>query len=136
MVTLGHVGLLLQREDEAIALDEDTYQRRRNLLGGDDPDTLISPLSLSGLLRRSGREGEAIQLCAEALSRCHEVLGQDHYTTLDATARMAVMLHSDGSSKDALTMREEVLPAKVRSRVRITLSPYAPHEMWLKACVL
>jgi Tetratricopeptide repeat len=51
-----------QRRKEALALAQDTYDRRRRVLGEDHPDTLQSATVLATILESSGRRAEALRI--------------------------------------------------------------------------
>lgn len=59
----------LGRVEEALALDEDTLDRRRRVLGEDHPDTLLSASNLAVDLRRLRRTKEAKALDAYVRQR-------------------------------------------------------------------
>ncbi|WP_405653881.1 tetratricopeptide repeat protein [Streptomyces sp. NBC_00019] len=95
-----------QDPERARALDEDTLQRRRRLLGEDHPDTL---LTASNLAVRLAALGEARALGEETLARQRRVLGEDHPDTLRTAYNLAIWLAELGETGEARALGEETL---------------------------
>jgi tetratricopeptide (TPR) repeat protein len=73
----------LSRYQQARALDEETLNRSRRLLGDDHPDTLNTAHSLAVDLRQAGEYERARELDEDTLTRYRRVLGDDHPNTLN-----------------------------------------------------
>jgi tetratricopeptide (TPR) repeat protein len=111
------VGLLYRqigRYDEALALDQDTYQRRLRVLGEDHPDTLTSAGYLAGGMRRLGRYEEALRLDQDTLDRRRRVLGEDHPASLSSASNLAVDLRRLGRYEEALRLDQDTLDRRRR----------------------
>jgi hypothetical protein len=78
------------------ALDEDTYARRRRVLGDDHPNTVNSASSLAIDLRGLGEFDRARQLDENAYARRRRLLGDDHPATLLSATNLAIDLHRAG----------------------------------------
>ncbi|WP_131803187.1 tetratricopeptide repeat protein, partial [Parafrankia colletiae] len=68
--------------ESALPLDEDTFNRRRRVLGPEHPDTLASAHNLALTLRDVGKYELARELHEDTHARMQEVLGVDHPDTL------------------------------------------------------
>jgi hypothetical protein len=85
--------------DEALALDQDTLDRRRQVLGADHPDTLGSASNLAVGLSELGRVDEALALDRDILDRKRRVLGVDHPDTLASANYLADDLRQLGAGE-------------------------------------
>jgi len=73
-------------------LDQDTLDRRRQILGQDHPDALRSASQLAADLRELGEVQAARDLDQDTLDRRHWVLGGDHPDTLRSAHDLALDL--------------------------------------------
>ncbi len=67
MNNLANAYAALGRNDEALALRKEAFERRRAKLGADDPDTLVSMSNLAESYAALGRYADAVKLHEEAL---------------------------------------------------------------------
>ncbi len=92
----------LQRMDEAAELLHDTLQRRRRLLGDDDPTTIGTLANwVNPHLLHEGRTSEAKRYASEVLERYRDLYGEDHPSTLGAVSGLADILSARGELQEA-----------------------------------
>ncbi|WP_405742428.1 FxSxx-COOH system tetratricopeptide repeat protein [Streptomyces sp. NBC_00028] len=103
-----------QDHERARALEADTLERRRRLLGEDHPDTLASASNLANHLSAVGRVEEALALGEEMLVRRRRLLGEDHPDTLFTASNVAIHLAAVGRVEEAVALDEEALDRRRR----------------------
>jgi tetratricopeptide (TPR) repeat protein len=113
---------------EAEALQRQTLQVQRRVLGPEHPDTLNSMSRLTIDLNQQSRYAEAEQLDREALEIQRRILGPEHSDTLDSMVGLANTLMSMREYAEAEKMLKQVLDIQRRiigpeSR-EITMSTY------------
>ena len=91
---------------DARALDQDTLDRRRRILGQDHPDTLYSAITLAANL---GCHADARDLAQDTLERYRRVLGEDHLSTLYAANILAANLRELGEAQAARDLDRDTL---------------------------
>ena len=87
------MGFLLKARgklDEAERYYRESQERRRRVLGDDDPRTLTSINNMGSLLKAQGKLDEAEPYYREALEGRRRVLGDDHRSTLSSTNSTAM----------------------------------------------
>jgi hypothetical protein len=94
------------RHDEARALDQDTLDRRRRILGQDHPDTLYSAITLAANM---DCHADARDLAQDTLERYRRVLGEDHLSTLYAANILAANLRELGKAQAARALDQDTL---------------------------
>ncbi|MFE6084475.1 tetratricopeptide repeat protein [Streptomyces virginiae] len=97
--------------DSARELLQDAYERGRNVLGEDHPDTIRLGHWPAVVLRETGRADRAEPLIADVHRRRRRGLGDTHLDTLRtaaAPAALAALLRESGDSKRALVLEREV----------------------------
>jgi tetratricopeptide (TPR) repeat protein len=85
------------------------YQRWRDLLGPDDPDTLSAANALGNALQVMGRYREAKEIHEDALARKRRLLGNDDRRTIASAGNLANVLHHLGDHQAAKELNEEIL---------------------------
>jgi hypothetical protein len=70
-------------------LAQDTFDRRRQILGEDHPDTLRSASNLAAILSRMGKMQAARNLERDTLERRSRVLGENHPLTQFSATSLA-----------------------------------------------
>ena len=100
--TLGHSG-------PAAKLLEKSLQTRRDRLGSDHPDTLLSMNELANSYTELGRLPDALRLYEEALAKSKAMLGPDHPTTLTCMKNLANNYYDLGRRQEALKLFEDTL---------------------------
>jgi tetratricopeptide (TPR) repeat protein len=98
----------------ARALDEDTLNRDRRILGDDHPDTLHSANNLAISLRALGEHVRARALDEDTLTRRRRILGDDHRETLHSANNLANSLRASGEYEQARALDEDTLTRRRR----------------------
>jgi hypothetical protein len=80
----------------ALELSRETLGRRRQVLGEDHPDTLMSASNVACLLAQLGRRTDARRLDEDTLARRRRVLGDDHPDTLKSACNLVSDLEDLG----------------------------------------
>ena len=75
-------------------LDQDTLERRRQMLGENHPSTLASANRLATDLRLLGEVQAARDLDQDTLERRRQVLGENHPDTLASASNLALDLRA------------------------------------------
>ncbi|MET9848829.1 FxSxx-COOH system tetratricopeptide repeat protein [Streptomyces ossamyceticus] len=97
---------MIGRYEDARDIDEETYRRRREVLGPDHPYTLASAARLGRDLRAVGHYTESVTLLAQAYADHKRTRGKEFPGTLTCATFLAVSLRRSGQLEDArrLTM--------------------------------
>jgi tetratricopeptide (TPR) repeat protein len=101
------MGRLTEAED----LARDLLDRRRRLLGADNPQTLASIDLLAGLIMSQGREREAVPYQREVLEGRTRILGEQHAATLLTMGNLGATLIRLGELEEAETLTRRALAA-------------------------
>ena len=99
----------LGRLDKALALGEQTLQKRRALFGPDGLPTLESMSTLATIYRDKGRHAEDLELSEKVLASRRAKLGPRHFDTAKSMAHLATSYDALGRSTEALQLDEEAL---------------------------
>jgi tetratricopeptide (TPR) repeat protein len=110
--------------DQAEPLIRESMERRRRVLGEDDPDTITSISNLGSVLQEQGKLEQAETLISETLRRRRTVLGDDHPETLKSINKMAGLLQARGKLDESLPLYEEAM-----ARRRKVLGPEHPSTL-------
>ncbi|KAH8691416.1 putative kinesin light chain [Talaromyces proteolyticus] len=102
------------RYSESASLARDVFEKRKEILGPNHPQTLVSMNNLSWVLRNKGDFVESELLAREALERKEKELGKDHHDTLNCKYCLAVVLGCQGRHEEAEQIYREHLEAVVR----------------------
>ncbi|MDY7107564.1 MAG: tetratricopeptide repeat protein [Planctomycetota bacterium] len=105
------IGLL----DEAEPHLSRAVEIHRDLLGEEDPRTLMSVLSLAITYHDQGRYGEAEPLLRATTERCRRILGEDHPDTLRARNALGLSFFMQGRFAEAEPLWEQVLERRRRT---------------------
>jgi hypothetical protein len=92
--------------EEALALDEDTFDVRVRILGPDHPDTLGSRNNLAVSYRSMGRHEEALALDEGTVAAYERVLGPDHPDTFTSRRNLASDYRNLGRNEEADAVEE------------------------------
>ncbi|HEY7330399.1 MAG TPA: serine/threonine-protein kinase [Gemmataceae bacterium] len=106
---LGQTYLYLGQARQAIQQYKRTVELRKEHLGPDHPDTLISMNNLAWAYQDDGRWNDALAVAAETLERRQAVFGPDHFDTITSMHRLAFLYLESGRWKDALPLYERTL---------------------------
>jgi tetratricopeptide (TPR) repeat protein len=107
--TLGGTYTGLGLHDRAVELLTRALSVRREALGPDHPDTLLSMYELALTYMRSDRVNEATPHFEEALRLRKARLGPDHLDTLESTFGLSWAYHAAGRFDEAMSLAEELL---------------------------
>lgn len=114
--------------EKALELDQQVYNKCREFLGEDHPDTLTAMNKLGFSLGKTGDYVAAYITKRELLKKRRAVSGENHYETIKAMQNFATGLSDFGLYEEALAQRKEILK-KSRSVLgedhRFTLTAYA-----------
>ncbi|EUC38216.1 hypothetical protein COCCADRAFT_22337 [Bipolaris zeicola 26-R-13] len=97
------------RYTEAETMHRQTFERRENLLGPENPDTLDSMYNLAVVLYHQGRYTEAEVMYRQTLEGRENVLGPDHPHTLTNLSDLAQCLMEQSKYAEAEKMNRQVL---------------------------
>lgn len=98
---LGLASRVVGRYAEARDIDEDTYHRRRGVLGPDHPYTLASAARLGRDLREVGRYTDSVTLLSESYEDHKRTRGKGFPGTLSCAKSLAVSLRQSGQFENA-----------------------------------
>ena len=101
--------------DESMPLAEAALATRRQVLGQEHPDTLVSLNEMGFLLLAMGKPAEAEPCFREALEKMQGALGEDHRDTLTAMANLAWSLQDQGRLDEAEPFYRECLEKRRRA---------------------
>jgi tetratricopeptide (TPR) repeat protein len=99
---------------ESARLAREVFEKNKEILGANHPQTLVSMNNLSWILRNKGDFVESELLVREALERKEKVLGEDHHDTLNCKYCLAVVVACQGRHEEAEKIYREHLEAVVR----------------------
>lgn len=102
------------RYGEAAGLAREVFESRKEILGLNHPQSLMSMKNLSWILRNKGNFVESELLNREALARKEKELGKDHHDTLNCKYCLAVVLGCQGRYEEAEQVHREHLEAVVK----------------------
>ena len=99
----------LGRIEEAVDLQEEVLEKRRQILGVEHADTLTSMNNLSITYRDQGKTAEAVDLQEEVLEKRRQILGVEHPDTLTSMSNLSLTYRDQGKTAEAVDLQEEVL---------------------------
>ena len=111
MRTMGDVYARLGLYDSALPLLEKALATRRDLLGEEDEQTLVSQTDLAALQFERGRFELAERLALEAVELQERVLGADHLVTLESSHYLALAQSGQGREVEAESTLRQTLDA-------------------------
>jgi non-specific serine/threonine protein kinase/serine/threonine-protein kinase len=124
MQVIGEVYIGLGLFSHAKDLEQQSLDIRRNLLGSENPDTLVSMNDLAQAVAGEGDRKRAIEMYREEIDIERRVLGPENSQTLNARINLAGVLEYDGHSVEAEKMYRELLPV-----VRRVVGPENPKTL-------
>ena len=86
-----------------------TYQRWRQTLGADNPETLTAAHRMANTLFRLGEHAAARQVYEDTYARRRQLLGPDHPATLSSADALAAARAVVGEVEMALTLHQDTL---------------------------
>lgn len=99
---------------ESASLAREVFEKKKEILGANHPQTLVSMNNLSWILRNKGDFVESELLVRDALERKEKVLGEDHHDTLNCKYCLAVVVACQDRHEEAEKIYREHLEAVVR----------------------
>ena len=99
----------LGRFAQACAVDDDTMERRRRVLGEDHADTLAAAHNLALDHHALGQFAQARRLNEETYAARCRILGTEHPDTLASANNLAIDLYADGDPSAAIRLDETTL---------------------------
>ncbi|XP_012152151.1 uncharacterized protein LOC105664036 [Megachile rotundata] len=102
--------LFLYQEDyiSSLKIFKNVYERRRRLLGPDNPATLDIQVFIAKILYKQGAFQEAADMLNEIFRKQKEMFGFDNENTLSTRSMYALILHRQGKDYEAFSIFEEV----------------------------
>jgi tetratricopeptide (TPR) repeat protein len=97
------------QKDKALPLYEECFEKRKQLLGIEDPTTLSSMNYLARLYNAMGHIDKAIPLVEDCLEKRKQIFGNDHATTIGSMINLAGLYQHNGYTDKALPLYEECL---------------------------
>ncbi|MFC1415308.1 FxSxx-COOH system tetratricopeptide repeat protein [Streptacidiphilus cavernicola] len=101
------------RFEEALELDQDTWDRQQAVLGRDHLHSLMTVGSLGGDLRTLGRFAEALVRDQETYAKLREIFGEEHIRTLKAAHNLALDYRFTGDYAAARALNEDTYSKRV-----------------------
>jgi len=109
MNNLANCYSAMGRDQEALALREETLKLRKAAFGADHADTLMSMNNLADSYSAVERYDDALKLFEETLTLRKAKLGVDHPDTLESMNNLATCFSDLGRLQEALELKEETL---------------------------
>ncbi|WP_370968223.1 FxSxx-COOH system tetratricopeptide repeat protein [Amycolatopsis sp. cg9] len=107
---------MLNEQQRARELNEDTLARYKRVRGEDHPDTLTSAHNLAAKLSLLGEHERSRELNEDTLARRKQILGDDHPDTLNSANNLAIELGTLGEHQRARELNEDTLARYKRVR--------------------
>jgi serine/threonine protein kinase/tetratricopeptide (TPR) repeat protein len=112
--TLGRVYESLGLSAAALPLSERALKLRREVLGPDHPDAVLSLDDVGNILQSLGKLDEAEAYVRESLERRRRTLGNDARDTATSMNNLGLLLRAQGKLDEAATILRECLDTKRR----------------------
>ncbi|RLU18410.1 hypothetical protein DMN91_008767 [Ooceraea biroi] len=105
------VALSNQRKyQEALNIFESAFEKRKEILGPDNPGTLDIQAYIANILYVQGFFQEALNTLEEIFQKRKEVLGLNDKNTLNTRSTIALVLHRLGKNEEAFNIYQVVYP--------------------------
>ncbi len=112
--TLGVMYDRLGRHEQALALYRRAYALRKDLLGDDHRDTLMSLGGIGNTLGDLQQHDEAERTVRTTLAGFQKLFGDDHKETLDAKSLLASQMQYLGKYEECETITRDILERRRR----------------------
>ncbi|KAG8186858.1 hypothetical protein JTE90_024104 [Oedothorax gibbosus] len=99
-----------ERYEEALKLYKSVFEKRKDLLGLEHPDTLDMQLMVGRMLYQQQKYMEALKVSEEVYKTQREVLGEGNADTLRTNGQIALILHRLSKNEEALALYKSFLP--------------------------
>ncbi|KAK2714306.1 hypothetical protein QYM36_008760 [Artemia franciscana] len=93
---------------KALAILKSVFERRKEILGPNNPGTLDIQAEIAKVLYRQGMFQEALNVLEDIVQKQSEMLGLNHKDTLGTRRFVALVLHRQGENEKSLDIYEEV----------------------------
>lgn len=117
LIAYRHMGNALRglgRYQEALEIDETTYERMKKALGDANEHTLMTASSYAADLRIAGDYSKALELDRDALALHSARFGNDARNTLRCQNNLAVDLRLQGDFREALQIDKDIYEKRSR----------------------
>ncbi|CEJ93674.1 hypothetical protein VHEMI09249 [[Torrubiella] hemipterigena] len=94
---------------EALPLETEVLEKRRQILGDEHLDTIFARSNVACILGDQGKLKEAAAMYNEVLMKRRQILGDEHLDTILAISNVARILGYQGKLKEAAAMQNKVL---------------------------
>ncbi|KAG8177431.1 hypothetical protein JTE90_026216 [Oedothorax gibbosus] len=105
-------NLLCSQEmfEEALAIFKIVFEKRKDLLGPEHPDTLETELQVGLVLYKQHKYKEALTVSEAVYRKQKETLGEENADTIRTKRLIALIYHRQGKNEEALALYEHMLP--------------------------
>ena len=93
---------------KALSIFRSAFERRKEILGPDNPGTLDIQTHIATVLYKQGTYQEALNMLEEIFQKQKEMLGLNHKDTLSMRGTIALVLHRQGKDEKAYNIYQEV----------------------------
>ncbi|KAG8186860.1 hypothetical protein JTE90_024106 [Oedothorax gibbosus] len=107
---IAEVLVSQERYEEALKLYRSVFEKRKDLLGLEHPDTLDMQLMVGKILYKQQKYMEALKVSEDVYKTQKEVLGEENADTLMTNVLIALIFHRQSKDEEALALYEKVLP--------------------------
>ncbi len=115
MVRLSNDFIAVNRNAEALVLNEELVRQAKDALGEEHPFTLLSLEKLMASYRRAGRIAEAIAIIEKVIGLKKKILGAENPSTLYSMYHLAVSYRLADRHEESVKLHEEIL--RLRKKV-------------------
>jgi hypothetical protein len=113
MGLFGWATGVLDQDQTALPILEHVVSNKRDILGEDDPSTIISVMDLAAVIALTEDYATSEAMLREALTRSERVNGRKHNTTLNCMAYLADVLRYQHKTEEAVKLRQDTYDAKM-----------------------
>ncbi|XP_065565753.1 uncharacterized protein LOC136030611 [Artemia franciscana] len=92
---------------KALSILKSVFERRKDILGPDNPGTLDIQAEIAKVLYKQGMYQEALNILEDVFQKQSEMLGSDNKDTLGTRSFIALVLHRQGKNEKSLDIFEE-----------------------------
>ncbi|MCJ7454088.1 MAG: ankyrin repeat domain-containing protein [Wolbachia endosymbiont of Homalodisca vitripennis] len=93
---------------KALSIFRSAFERRKEILGPDNPGTLDIQTYIAKVLYKQGIYQEALNMLKEIFQKQKEMLGLNDKDTLSTRSTIALVLHRQGKDEEAFNIYQEV----------------------------
>ncbi|XP_050297321.1 uncharacterized protein LOC126736813 [Anthonomus grandis grandis] len=93
---------------KALSILELAFERRKEILGPDNPGTLDIQTNIAKVLYKQGNYQEALNILEQILQKQKEILGLNNKDALYTRSMIALVLHRQGKNKEAFENYQKI----------------------------